>query len=78
VLGRSVSEISPSFSAACKPYLAALGHLGLNDEIAAVRARLLALEPGFTVRRFLRSCPFEKPEHREHYAAGLRAAGIAD
>lgn len=77
-IGRSVSEGSPAFSAACKPYLAALGHLGLRDETIAVRARLLTLEPEFSVRRFLRTCPFEVPEHREHYAAGLRAAGVPE
>jgi DNA-binding SARP family transcriptional activator/TolB-like protein len=77
-IGRSVSEGKPAFAAACKPYLAALGHLGLSEEITAVRKRLLTLEPEFTVGRFLRTCPFEKPEHREHYAAGLRAAGVAE
>ncbi len=77
-VGRCVTEGSPTFSAARKPYLAALGHLGLQDEIVAVRARLLALEPAFTVRRFLSSCPFEKAEHRDLYAAGLRAAGVPE
>ena len=77
-IGRGVSEASPTFSAARKPYLAALGHLGMQDELAAVRRRLLQLEPGFTVRRFLRTCPVEKPEHRDLYAAGLRAAGLPE
>lgn len=77
-IGRSVSEINPAFSGACKPYLAALGHFGLDEEAATVRARLLAIEPNFTLRRFLRACPFEKREHREHYADGLRRAGVPE
>jgi DNA-binding SARP family transcriptional activator/TolB-like protein len=78
VAGRGVSEMNPSFSAACKPYLAALGHLGQIEEANAVRARLMSLEPGFTVEKFLASAPFEKAEHREHYARGLRLAGVPE
>ena len=77
-IGRSVSEGTPAFSAACKPYLAALGHLGLTAEIETVRERLLKLEPGFTVRRFMRTCPFENQDQRAHYAAGLTAAGLPE
>ncbi len=77
-IGRSVSEMNPAFSGARKPYLAALGHLGLAEEAARVRARLLAIESGFAVHRFLRDCPFEVDEHREHYAEGLRRAGVAE
>src|SRR4051794_15572296 len=50
-LGRTVSQLNPSFSAGLKPYLAALGHLGRESEIAMVRRRLLTLEPDFTVER---------------------------
>ncbi len=77
-IGRAVSEMNPAFSAAWKPYLAALGHLGLDSEAARVRTRLLAIEPRFTLRRFLRSCPFEVPEHQQHYLDGLRRAGVAE
>jgi DNA-binding SARP family transcriptional activator/TolB-like protein len=78
MIGRGVSESNPAFSAACKPYLAALGHLGQHSEAATVLARLLALEPGFTVQKFLASAPFEIAAHREHYAAGLRLAGVPE
>lgn len=77
-VGRAVSEMNPALSAACKPYLAALGHLGLHDEAASVRARLLAVEPGFSVERFLATSAFEKDEHRDHYADGLRLAGLPE
>lgn len=76
VAGRTVSEMNPAFSAACKPYLSALGHLGQQDEAQVVRRRLLSIEPGFTVAGFVRSSPFERPEDREHFAEGLRLAGL--
>ncbi|GIX11717.1 MAG: adenylate cyclase [Elioraea sp.] len=77
-LGMQVTEMNPGLSAAWKPYLAALGHLGRTAEAAEARARLLALEPGFTVQRFLATAPFARAEDRAHYAAGLRAAGLPE
>jgi DNA-binding SARP family transcriptional activator/TolB-like protein len=77
-MGRTVSEINPSFSATYKPYLAALGHLNRQQEAAAVRRRLLALEPDFTIERFLQSTPLERQADRLHYAQGLRLAGIPE
>jgi DNA-binding SARP family transcriptional activator/TolB-like protein len=76
--GRAVSEMNPSFSAACKPYLAALGYLGQMQEAAVVCRRLLAIEPDFTVGHFLETSPFERPQDRDHFAAGLRLAGVPD
>ena len=75
--GRSVSEMNPSFSATYKPYLAALGHLGRTQEAAVVRRRLLAIEPDFTVERFIGTSPLERESDRDHYAEGLRLAGGA-
>ncbi|CAH2600239.1 TPR_REGION domain-containing protein [Rhodovastum atsumiense] len=76
--GREVSEMNPAFSAPCKPYLAALGHLGRVEEAALVRERLLAIEPEFTIARFVASSPFDRIEDCEHYVAGLRLAGVAE
>ena len=76
--GRSVSELNPAFSAACKPYLAALGHLGQLQEAAVVRRRLLTIDPGFTVDGFLRASPYERQQDSEHFAQGLRLAGVPD
>ena len=70
--------MTPAFSAACKPYLAALGHLGQTREAEVVRRRLLAIEPGYTVQRFLKTSPFERVDDREHFAAGLRSAGLPE
>jgi len=76
--GREVSEMNPAFSAPCKPYLAALGHLGQLQEAEVVRRRLLSIEPNFTVARFLESTPFARAEDRDRFAAGLRLAGIEE
>ncbi len=76
-IGRAVSELNPAFSSAYRLYLSALGHLGRKEEAEMVRKRLLALEPGFTVRRFLDTTPFERMEDRGHISAGLKLAGVA-
>ena len=78
IAGRAVTELNPSFSAAWKPYVAALGQAGRLDEAAAARHRLLAIEPDFTIERFMASAPFEREGDRERYAQGLRLAGIPE
>ncbi|HYZ61521.1 MAG TPA: BTAD domain-containing putative transcriptional regulator [Acetobacteraceae bacterium] len=77
-LGRAVSELNPDFPAAAKPYLAALGYLGEAREAADVRHRLMRVEPGFNVRRFVESSPYSVREDTEALAAGLRLAGIPE
>lgn len=76
--GRIVSQLNPSFSAGYKPYLAALGHLRREQEAATIRRRLLALEPDFTIQRFLENNPMERDADRAHYAEGLRLGGIRE
>ena len=78
VLGRRASELNPHFSAGLKHYLSALGHAKLLDEAATVRARLLVIEPTFTVQDSIRRSPYEHASEVEHYAAGLRAAGLPE
>jgi DNA-binding SARP family transcriptional activator/TolB-like protein len=75
-IGRAVSELNPGFSSACRFYLAALGHLGRKEETGMVLRRLLGLEPGFTIRRFLQATPLERTEDREHMSLGLKLAGV--
>ncbi len=75
-LARRASELNPYFSAALKHHLAALGHTGQPDEANTVRARLLAIEPAYTVQDAIRHSPFVQPDDTAHYAAGLRAAGL--
>jgi DNA-binding SARP family transcriptional activator/TolB-like protein len=76
--GRAVTGMNPNFSAAFKPYVAALGHLGLASEARDALRRLLAIEPRFTVSGFIASSPFDRAEDREHFAAGLRLAGVPE
>jgi DNA-binding SARP family transcriptional activator/TolB-like protein len=77
-VGRNISQLNPSFSATYRSYLAALGHLRRDQEAATIRRRLLALEPDFTVERFLANNPMERENDKMHYAEGLRLAGIRE
>ena len=76
--GRTVCQLNPGFTATYKPYLAALGHLHWEQEASTIRRRLLALEPDFTIERFLETNPMEREADRLHYAAGLRLAGVRE
>lgn len=75
-IGRKVTQLHPRFSAAYKPYLAALGHLGEQREAGVVHRRLLQLEPDFSLRSFRATAPFARREDLEHYSAGLNLAGV--
>jgi DNA-binding SARP family transcriptional activator/TolB-like protein len=77
-VARGATEMNPSFSATYKPYLSALGHLGHSHEAAVVRRRLLAIEPDFSVERFIATSPLERGSDRDHYAQGLRLAGVPE
>ncbi len=76
--GRKAIELNPWFSSAFKGQLAALGHLGRLEEAAVVRARLLKLEPGFTVQDAIRRSPIGSAEDIQRYADGLRRAGLPE
>lgn len=76
--GREAVELNPWFSSSFKGYLAVLGHLGDTAEAATVLARLLKLEPGFTVRDAIRRSPMNRPADVEAYATGLRRAGLPE
>jgi DNA-binding SARP family transcriptional activator/TolB-like protein len=76
--GRKAIELNPWFSSSFKGYLAVLGHLDCQQEATSVMARLLKLEPEFTVRDAIRRSPMSLPEDIERYAAGLRRAGLPE
>ncbi|HEX5327909.1 MAG TPA: BTAD domain-containing putative transcriptional regulator [Acetobacteraceae bacterium] len=76
--GRAATQMNPAFAANHKPYLAALGQLGRKREAVAALHRLLAIEPGFSVARFLAAAPFERVEDRELFAESLRLAGVPE
>lgn len=77
-LGRRALEFNPRFSSTHKCLLSALGYVGDTEERAEVLARLLALEPGFTVRNALERSPLSLPGDRVRYAEGLRRAGLSE
>ena len=77
-VGRTVSQLNPSFSATYRPYLSALGHLRRDQEAATIRRRFLAIEPDFTIERFLATTPMEREADKLHFAEGLRLAGIRE
>jgi hypothetical protein len=76
--GRIVCQINPAFTGGYKPYVAALGHLRREEEAAVVRRRLMAIEPDFTIERFLANTPMDRESDRLNYAEGLRLAGIRE
>ena len=75
-LGRRAVELNPGFSSTCKGYLATLGHLRHEQEAKRVLARLLALEPDFSLRSALERSPLTRPADLELYSEGLRRAGL--
>jgi tetratricopeptide (TPR) repeat protein len=75
-VGRTVTQLNPSYTAGHKLYLAALGHLGRDEETGIVLRRLRAIEPDVTVERCLNTFPLEQPADRDYYVEGLRLAGL--
>lgn len=77
-LGRTASGMNPAFASACRPYLAALGHLGHLSEAAVVLRRLRTIEPAITVGSFIAHSPFERAQDRDLFANGLRLGGLPE
>ncbi len=77
-LGRRAIELNPNFSTSYKTYLAALGHLGRDDEAARIMACLVALEPEFSIRSAVERAPLTRREDLALYAEGLRRAGLRE
>jgi TolB-like protein len=77
-LGRRAIQLNPSFSSTYKIYLSALGHLGRDSETARVLARLLALEPSFSIRSAVERSPMTRREDLALYAEGLRRGGLRE
>lgn len=76
--GRRAIALNPSFSSSFKAQLAALGHLGREEEAADVRGRLLVLEPDFCVRDAAARSPMVRGGDIDIYADGLRRAGLPE
>jgi len=76
LVGRRVVIANPGFAAGYKPLIASLGHLGRKEEAAPYIAKLLELEPTFTVDRFGKTYPFMREDDRNRYMRGLLLAGM--
>jgi DNA-binding SARP family transcriptional activator/TolB-like protein len=77
-IGRRAIELNPWFSSSYKGHLAALGHLRRDKEAAEIMARLLMLEPGFSIAAAVQRSPIGLADDIETYAAGLRKAGLRE
>src|ERR1700722_847217 len=77
-LGRRAIELNPSFSSTYKGYLAALGHLGRDHDASRVLARLLTLEPSFSIRDAVERSPMIRADDLALYAEALRRAGLRE
>ena len=77
-IGRRAIELNPGFASSYKGHLSVLGHLHRDKEAAAIRARLLVLEPGFSVATAVERSAISHDEDIETYAAGLRKAGLRE
>jgi DNA-binding SARP family transcriptional activator len=75
--GARAIALNPGFSSSYKAQLAALGHLGRDEQADEIRIRLLSLEPGFSVSQALERSPIRRPEDRARYAEGLRLGGLS-
>lgn len=60
------------------PMLAALGHLGWSEEAAACRADLYRIEPRLSLAAFRAGYPLRHARDLEHFALGLRRAGLRE
>ncbi len=78
LVGRSAVRANPNYSAGYKPLIAALGHLGRSEEAQPHLAKLLSLEPQFTVEHFGQTYPFKRTADRERYMRGLVLAGVPE
>jgi tetratricopeptide (TPR) repeat protein len=76
LLGRGAVKGKPQFSASYKPLIAALGHLRRAEEAKPFIAKLLSLEPHFTVAHFAKTHPIKRAQDRRRYMRGLLLAGV--
>jgi adenylate cyclase len=77
-VGQRVIRANPNFVNSYKAVIIALGHLERIDEAKDYVAKLLELEPDFTVSQFVRNYPIKKDTDRERLAYGLRVAGVPE
>jgi adenylate cyclase len=57
---------------------ACFGQLGLTDDAAKQAAAVLRQRPDFTTSAFVAALPYADPADRDHFADGLRKAGLPE
>jgi len=77
-VGQRVIRANPNFVNSYKAVIVSLGHLERIDEAKAYVAKLLELEPDFTVSQFVKNYPIKKDTDRERFAYGLRVSGVPE
>jgi len=78
VVGRRAVKANPDFINGYKPLISSLGHLGRSSDVKPFVAKLLSLEPDFTVEKFRQNYPFKFRRDLDNYCEGLRRSGIPE
>ena len=78
IFGQRAMKINRNFVAGYKPLIASLGHLGRCDDAGPYIAKLLSLEPNFSVEQFGQVYPFKHASDRNRYMQGLLLAGVPE
>jgi TolB-like protein len=78
LVGRATVKGNPDCQFIYKPLIGALGHLGRTEEARPYIAKLLSLEPHFTVEYFGKTYPIKREADRQRYMEGLRLAGVPE
>ncbi len=73
--GRTL-EKTPDFLLALAGLVAASVGLGRNNEAEATAKKIIDIEPGFSVDRFVETLPYKREEDRSRLARALRKAGL--
>ena len=76
--GRKAMAQNPSFTANLRFLAASLAAAGRQREAREVGRALLAIEPGFRVRRFCDAYAYKDPARRAAFGEHLRLAGLPD
>jgi adenylate cyclase len=74
---RASNAASPRFTANVRILIASLAAIGDDKEARAAAARLLELEPEFTLSGYERTLlPYREPQVRAYFLSSLRSAGL--
>ena len=74
---RASESAAPRFTANIRILIGSLAALGADQEARAAAARLLSLEPGFTLSQYEQTLqPYRQPEIRARFLTCLQSAGL--